>query len=244
MCPSFLQWRQNGLFLFAPELPDWFWLFWLPEELGLNFWNPFFLFVHFFLLATASTTSSSSTGEESSSLETLTWGYFGLEVAISVDREFVGNFWDGKVYQGYVVELVPDFFQQSGNEGPDAEQFALIGPACFEHVHMSLVGWIKRCLEGSLLDGVLVLLLLSQISDGSVIVGLVVDVTFHWLLCSVLHFVVLLVDPGVVQSISVLLEEFVPESSELLLSVSFLRENPLVGVAFEHHFEVELGHLV
>ena len=71
-----------------------------------------------------------------------------------------------------------------------------------------------------------------------------VDVSFHRLLSSVLHFVVPIVDPGVVQAIAVLLEEDVPERREDVCSVLFLREDPLVGVAFERHFEVEESHLI
>ena len=70
-----------------------------------------------------------------------------------------------------------------------------------------------------------------------------VDISFHWLLGSVLHFVVPLVDPGVVQLFTVLPEENVPERRKGLRSVWLLGEEP-VDVAFERHFEIEVGHLV
>ena len=94
-------------------------------------------------------------------------------MAISVDLKFVGDF--RKV-------LVYDLLRQSGDEGANAEQLALVGPACFDNVHMIFVGRIKLCLAGGLLDGVFVLLIFSQISNGSVIVSVVVDVSIHSLL--------------------------------------------------------------
>ena len=103
---------------------------------------------------------------------------------------------------------------------------------------MVLVVRVELCLAGGLLDGVLALLLVPQIGDGTVIVSVAVDVSLYRLLGSVLHFVVPLVDPGVVQSISVRLEGFVPESREQLCSVFLLREEPLVGIALDCHFEV------
>ena len=106
------------------------------------------------------------------------------------------------------------------------------------------MGLIKVGFAGGLLDGVLVLLLFSQIGDGSVIMSVIVDLSLHRLLRSVLHFVVHLIDLGVVQLIPLLLEEFVPESREELRNVFLLREEPLVSIAFERHFEVEEGHFV
>ena len=53
----------------------------------------------------------------------------GVEVASSVGHKFVCDFLGGRVYKSEIVEFVPDFFLQSGDEGADAEQFALLGPA-------------------------------------------------------------------------------------------------------------------
>ena len=157
---------------------------------------------------------------------------------ISVDLEFV------PVSQGDVVKLVPDIYQQSGDESADAEQFTFIGLAGLERVDQILVGQIKVGFAGGLLDGVLVILPFTQISDGLVIMSVIVDLSLHGLLGLVLHFVVPLVDPGVVRSIPVFPEEFVPECREGLCSVFLLREEPLVSTAFERHFMVEEGHLV
>ena len=80
--------------------------------------------------------------------------------------------------------------------------------------------------------------------NGSVIMSVTADASFHGLLGSVLHFVVPLIDPGTVQWFTVFPEEFIPKRHEGLCSVFLLREEPLVSIAFERHFEVEEGHLV
>ena len=93
----------------------------------------------------------------------------GLEVAISVDLEFVRDFQDCQFSQGDVIKLAPDCLRQSGDESADVEQLTFIGPASLKRVDQIFVGQIKVGFLGSLLDGVLVLLLFSQISDGLVI---------------------------------------------------------------------------
>ena len=50
-------------------------------------------------------------------------------MTVSVDLEFVRDFWDCEISQGNVIELVPDFLGQSGDESADAEQLAFVGTA-------------------------------------------------------------------------------------------------------------------
>ena len=58
-----------------------------------------------------------------------------------VDLKLVSNFWDSEISLGNVVELVPDFFWQSRDEGANTEQLALVAlPASNMSTWFSLFG--------------------------------------------------------------------------------------------------------